>query len=544
MVVVSDDIEKYDGHQGHVPGRHRRSTTAPSSTPCSARLREMPGVTVLIYEQTCAAEKRRRRKKGELADPDKRLFINEAVCEGCGDCAVQSELPGGRCRHETDLGRKRKIDQRQLQQGLLLRERLLPELRRRQRRASCKKQPARLSAGKDAFAAARRRRCQPPAAHGWTRALRPAGHRRRRHRRRDGGRADRDGRAPRRQVSAAVLDFTGFAQKGGAVLSLRAPAPTRTERLNQVRIDTAAGRRAAGLRRGGRRLGRMRCRPCGTAAPASLRTCTRSRWPSRCATPTPTSRSRCCSRRCASSPVSDQVQTFDAQTLAEEFLGDTLASNILAAGYAWQCGLIPLSLEALTRAIELNGVAVASNSMAFSLGRLAAGDPRAIDGAPRRARGGARERIARHTGGARHAASGGLPERRPGPGASRPGCCRCASAKPPWPAATPSLPVTRNAAQSLLKLMSYKDEYEVARLLQRRQLPREARRTVRGRPEARIPHGAALPREAPERPAAGQDPARRLDAAGDEVAGARQGTCGARPSTCSATPRSAAWSAS
>ena len=74
------------------------------------RLREMPGVTVLIYEQTCAAEKRRRRKKGELADPAKRLFINEAVCEGCGDCGVQSNcvavLP-----HETPFGRKRKIDQ-------------------------------------------------------------------------------------------------------------------------------------------------------------------------------------------------------------------------------------------------------------------------------------------------------------------------------------------------------------------------------------------------------------------------------------------------
>ena len=74
------------------------------------RLREMPGVTVLIYEQTCAAEKRRRRKKGELVDPARRLFINERVCEGCGDCSVQSNcvavLP-----LETPLGRKRKIDQ-------------------------------------------------------------------------------------------------------------------------------------------------------------------------------------------------------------------------------------------------------------------------------------------------------------------------------------------------------------------------------------------------------------------------------------------------
>ena len=74
------------------------------------RLREIAGVTVLIYEQTCAAEKRRRRKKGELVDPARRLFINEQVCEGCGDCSVQTNcvavLP-----HETAFGRKRKIDQ-------------------------------------------------------------------------------------------------------------------------------------------------------------------------------------------------------------------------------------------------------------------------------------------------------------------------------------------------------------------------------------------------------------------------------------------------
>ena len=75
----------------------------------------------------------------------------------------------------------------------------------------------------------------------------------------------------------------------------------------------------------------------------------------------------------------EQVETFDAQSLAEEFLGDTLAANIVATGYAWQRGLVPLSLEALMHAIELNGVAVAANQSAFSLGRLAAGDAAALD---------------------------------------------------------------------------------------------------------------------------------------------------------------------
>ncbi|MDI9690778.1 hypothetical protein, partial [Burkholderia cenocepacia] len=84
FVVVSDEPEKYDGHHGQFPTgttfHHRSELDA-----VQRELRETPGVTVLIYDQTCAAEKRRRRKKGEFPDPDKRLFINDAVCEGCGD---------------------------------------------------------------------------------------------------------------------------------------------------------------------------------------------------------------------------------------------------------------------------------------------------------------------------------------------------------------------------------------------------------------------------------------------------------------------------
>ena len=97
-------------HQEPLSRRAPSSTTARELDAVQRRLREIAGVTVLIYEQTCAAEKRRRRKKGELVDPARRLFINERVCEGCGDCSVQSNcvavLP-----HETPLGRKRRIDQ-------------------------------------------------------------------------------------------------------------------------------------------------------------------------------------------------------------------------------------------------------------------------------------------------------------------------------------------------------------------------------------------------------------------------------------------------
>ena len=109
VVVVSDDIRKYYGQKDRFPagtGFHDRSLL----DTVQRELREVAGVTVLIYEQTCAAEKRRRRKKGELADPPKRLFINQAVCEGCGDCTVQSNCVAV-VPHETPLGRKRQIDQ-------------------------------------------------------------------------------------------------------------------------------------------------------------------------------------------------------------------------------------------------------------------------------------------------------------------------------------------------------------------------------------------------------------------------------------------------
>ena len=101
VVVLSDDIGKYDAIRGRFPaGTEFHDRDALDAV--QRRLRQMPGVTVLIYEQTCAAEKRRRRKKGGLLDPDKRLFINQAVCDGCGDCGVQSNcvavLPLGACR--------------------------------------------------------------------------------------------------------------------------------------------------------------------------------------------------------------------------------------------------------------------------------------------------------------------------------------------------------------------------------------------------------------------------------------------------------------
>ena len=109
VVVLSDEPEKYDGNKHLFPADvsfHDRSEL----DNVQKELRDIPGCTVLIYDQTCAAEKRRRRKRNLYPDPAKRVFINHHVCEGCGDCSVQSNCLSVVPR-QTELGRKRKIDQ-------------------------------------------------------------------------------------------------------------------------------------------------------------------------------------------------------------------------------------------------------------------------------------------------------------------------------------------------------------------------------------------------------------------------------------------------
>jgi hypothetical protein len=128
IALVSDDPDRYPaGHRlaAGVSIHHRSELDA-----VQRELRDVPGVTVLIYDQTCAAEKRRRRKRGTYPDPDKRVFINELVCEGCGDCGVKSNCvsdpaAGNRVRAQAQ---DRPVE---LQQGLLLHRGVLPVVRDR-----------------------------------------------------------------------------------------------------------------------------------------------------------------------------------------------------------------------------------------------------------------------------------------------------------------------------------------------------------------------------------------------------------------------------
>ncbi len=387
VVVLSDAIDKYDAIRDRFPkGTEFRDRDELDAV--QRRLRGIAGVTVLIYEQTCAAEKRRRRKKGLLAEPSRRLFINEAVCEGCGDCTVQSNcvavLP-----QPTRLGRKRRIDQGACNKDYSCVKGFCPSFvsvtggRVRKQAGALLGAPAGTPpeppAGASGHPALVRFRQQVdalphPPGPVWTAPydLLVTG---------VGGTgvvtvgalvamaAHLEGK------SASVLDFMGFAQKGGSVLSFVRVAD-RPERLNQVRIDTQQADAV------------LACDLVVGASPEALQTVRHGRTrvlvnrhevPVADSMRNPDSDLKVDSllAKIRAAAGAERVETFDAQDLAERFLGDTISANVLALGYAWQRGVVPLGLAAIERAIELNGVAVAANRLAFSLGRLAAADPRA-----------------------------------------------------------------------------------------------------------------------------------------------------------------------
>ncbi len=130
VAVVSDEPDKY-GSDNQLPGRHAASITATSSMTVQRELREIPGVTVLIFDQTCAAEKRRRRKRKLMVDPPKRAFINERVCEGCGDCGTGFELRRRRAGRRPPSGASAQIDQSSCNKDFSCVEGLLPQFRDR-----------------------------------------------------------------------------------------------------------------------------------------------------------------------------------------------------------------------------------------------------------------------------------------------------------------------------------------------------------------------------------------------------------------------------
>ncbi|XHS79750.1 indolepyruvate ferredoxin oxidoreductase family protein [Burkholderiaceae bacterium UC74_6] len=379
LAVVSDEPQKYVGHGNEFPigtTFHDRSEL----DTVQRELRDLEGVTVLIYDQTCAAEKRRRRKKKEFPDPPRRIFINEAVCEGCGDCGQASNclsvMPV-----ETELGRKRKIDQSSCNKDFSCVNGFCPsfvsvhgaELKKRQ---GANYTPEDLTRELSGIAAPRTWSWTGPfdmlvTGVGGTGVVTV------------GALVSMAAHLEGKQSS--VLDFMGFAQKGGAVLSFVRLAET-PDQLNQVRIDTqqadvllacdmvvGASADALGTVKPGRTVIVANTHEMPTAAfvrqpDASLH-----------------ADSLLAKMRHAIGAHDELLSTLDAQAIAQELMGDTMPSNIIMLGACWQRGLVPLSEAALMRAMELNGVAVAANKTAFALGRLAVAAPeslRRLAGAP------------------------------------------------------------------------------------------------------------------------------------------------------------------
>jgi len=369
IVLVSDDPRRWAGDTELAPGvelRHRDELDAVQRV-----LREVHGVTAIVYEQTCASEKRRRRKRGAFPDPDKRLFINHRVCEGCGDCSVQSNCIAIEPL-ETPLGRKRAINQSSCNKDFSCVKGFCPSFVEIEGVALRKPDRQRLETLETELAAMLH---EPALARlsapfnvvvtgiGGTGVLTMGAL--------IGGAAHLEG------LGATVLDFTGLAQKNGAVVSQVRIAPSPSD-LHAARIGHGAADLLLGadlvVSAAADNLARMSAQR--SAAVINLgETPTADIVRDRDASqPTPLMRSRV-GKRCR-----DQAfHAIDASALAQQLFGDTLTTHTLLLGYAWQRGLLPLSRAAIERALELNGAAVALNKRAFTWGRIAAADPKALE---------------------------------------------------------------------------------------------------------------------------------------------------------------------
>ncbi len=506
LAIVSDDIGKYRGGEHRFPpgtsfhDRHELDTV-------QRQLRDVPGVTVLIYDQTCAAQKRRLRKRGALADPARRLFIHPEICEGCGDCGRASNcialLP-----LETPAGRKRRVDQWSCNKDYSCLDAECPSfvsvIGAEPRRAiGTKVAPEELAAAVAALPLPKVDFADAP----WDLLIAGVG-----------GTgvvtlgalvamaAHLDGH------SASTLDFAGFAQKGGAVLSFVRLA-AHPGLLNQARIDTqqADVLLACDLVVGASQESLQAVRKERTRILANLHEVPNDSF---VRNPDATLHASGLLAKLRFAAGDDYIETFDAQVLAQHFLGDTMGANMVALGFAWQQGCVPVSLTALERAIELNGVEVAMNRSALGIGRLAAAAPEIVAAAlaPATARHETLEelvaaqcqRLVSYQGRA-------LMERyRARVAQVRSAEERVAAGVPgDGGAAGDDFPLTRAFAIQYARLLAVKDEYEVARLLSGETLRTALRSEFEGEPGT--DYGLRFHFSLPPLPGMGGQRSRKLD---------------------------------
>ena len=320
------------------------------------RLSETAGVSVLIYVQTCAAEKRRRRKRGKFPDPNKRIFINSDVCEGCGDCGVQSNCVAI-APLETALGRKRMIDQSACNKDFSCVSGFCPSFVTLEGATPRKAAITALDLPEMPLPA------MAPIKGTWNVVVTGIG-----------GTgvvtlgaviaqaAQLDGKG------AGMMEMAGLAQKGGAV-HIHCRLAEKPSDISAIRVATgecdvliggdlvvSAGAKTLGLTQSGR-----------TGAVVNSHEAVSGEFTRDTEFQIPHDRLSLS----LEARLQERLDLFDASALAEILLGDSIFSNMMVLGGAWQRGYLPLSHDALKAAIELNGAAVEKNLRAFELGRWA-----------------------------------------------------------------------------------------------------------------------------------------------------------------------------
>ncbi|WP_170437428.1 indolepyruvate ferredoxin oxidoreductase family protein [Ruegeria arenilitoris] len=327
------------------------------------KFREIEGVSVIVYVQTCAAEKRRRRKRGTFPDPDKRVFINSDICEGCGDCGVQSNCVSI-VPKETELGRKRAIDQ-----------------------SSCNKDFSCLNGFCPSFVTLEGAKIrkeatteidiphlpQPvlPRIDGTHNVVITG----------VGGTgvvtigavlaqaAQIDGKG------AGMMEMAGLAQKGGAV-HIHCRLANKPEDISAIRVATGEAHALIGgdlvVSAGAKTLGLTRTGQ--TGAVVNSHEIITGDFTRNTEFHIPVDRLELA----LEARLKDGLALFDATELARAVMGDSIYSNMMVFGAAWQRGLLPVSHEAIMTAIELNGAAVERNKRAFEVGRWAVLHPEEV----------------------------------------------------------------------------------------------------------------------------------------------------------------------
>ncbi|QPF72072.1 indolepyruvate ferredoxin oxidoreductase family protein [Roseateles sp. DAIF2] len=367
LVIVTDEPAKYNGISllAGVTVHHRDELDA-----IQRQFREIPGTTAIIYDQTCATEKRRRRKRGKLVDPAKRVVINELVCEGCGDCSVQSNCLSVEPL-ETDFGRKRQINQNTCNKDFSCVKGFCPSFVTIEGGELKKPKKDKRVSPFDAALAPIPQPLIPNAEQAW--GIVVAG---------VGGTGvitigQLLGMAAHLEGKGVITqDAAGLAQKGGATWS-HIQIANDPEAIHCTKVGTAeaelviacdsivaANKSTLAVMREGRTFVALNTHGSPTASLVN-----NADW---------SFPGAACEAAVGKAVGAEHLGMFDAEEVAVKLLGDSLYTNPLMLGYAWQKGKVPLSYAALMRAIELNGVQIDNNKAAFEWGRRCAQDLAAV----------------------------------------------------------------------------------------------------------------------------------------------------------------------